>query len=256
MVEPLGAGAQAADLAQPTARSSPRRPSACPKQIGGARNWDYRYTWIRDASFTLYALMRLGYTEEAGAFMQWIEARCHELNPDGSLQIMYGIDGRHELPEETLRTSRATRARGRCASATAPYDQLQLDIYGELMDSVYLYNKYGAADLATTCGRICVRLIDWVCAHWQRARRGHLGGARRAPGVPLLARDVLGRPRPRHPAGAASARSPRRSSDGADVRDAIYDDIFDELLGPAAQSLRAAQGREHASTPPCCSCRW
>jgi GH15 family glucan-1,4-alpha-glucosidase len=73
-----------------------------PEVIGGERNWDYRYTWIRDAAFTIYALMRLGYTEDAGAFNQWIEQRCHELNPDGSLQIMFGIDGRHELPEETL----------------------------------------------------------------------------------------------------------------------------------------------------------
>ena len=73
-----------------------------PEDVGGTRNWDYRYTWIRDASFTLYGLIRLGYTEEAGAFMRWVEARCEELEPDGSLQIMYGIDGRHELTEETL----------------------------------------------------------------------------------------------------------------------------------------------------------
>ncbi len=73
-----------------------------PEEVGGERNWDYRYTWIRDGSFTLYGLMRLGYTEEAGAFMRWFEARCAELNPDGSLQIMYGIDGRHTLDEVTL----------------------------------------------------------------------------------------------------------------------------------------------------------
>ena len=67
-----------------------------PERVGGSRNWDYRFTWIRDASFTLYALIRLGYTDEAGAFMRWIEARCDELEPDGALQIMYGIDGRHD----------------------------------------------------------------------------------------------------------------------------------------------------------------
>ena len=74
-----------------------------PETIGGVRNWDYRYTWIRDSSFTLYGLMRLGYTDEAArlhALGRWRAAR--ELEPDGSLQIMYGIDGRHELPEETL----------------------------------------------------------------------------------------------------------------------------------------------------------
>ena len=73
-----------------------------PEGIGGERNWDYRYTWIRDAAFTLYGLLRIGFTQEASKFMQWLEARCHELNPDGSLQIMYGIDGRHTLTEETL----------------------------------------------------------------------------------------------------------------------------------------------------------
>jgi GH15 family glucan-1,4-alpha-glucosidase len=73
-----------------------------PERIGGERNWDYRFTWIRDASFTLYGLIRLGYTEEAEAFMQWVEARCGELNPDGSLQVMYGIDGRHVPAEEIL----------------------------------------------------------------------------------------------------------------------------------------------------------
>src|SRR5207245_38052 len=73
-----------------------------PETIGGGRNWDYRYTWIRDSSFTLYGLMRLGYTDEAAAFMRWVMARCAELEPDGSLQIMYGLDGRHALPEEAL----------------------------------------------------------------------------------------------------------------------------------------------------------
>src|SRR5438445_13394078 len=71
-----------------------------PETIGGGRNWDYRYTWIRDSSFTLYGLMRLGYTHEAADFMRWVMARCSELEPDGSLQIMYGLDGRHALPEE------------------------------------------------------------------------------------------------------------------------------------------------------------
>ena len=115
-----------------------------PEEIGGGRNWDYRYTWIRDASFTIYGLMRLGYTEEAAAFMSWIENRCHELKPDGALKIMYGMDGRHELIEETLpHLGRLSPAPLRFGSAMAPAAQLQLDIYGELMDSVYLYNKFG-----------------------------------------------------------------------------------------------------------------
>ena len=92
-----------------------------PEQVGGERNWDYRYTWIRDASFTLYALIRLGYTEEAGAFMGWIHERCMDLNPDGSMQIMYGHDGRKMLTESTLSQPRGLPGLvARCASATVP----------------------------------------------------------------------------------------------------------------------------------------
>src|SRR5437879_13913787 len=73
-----------------------------PETIGGERNWDYRYTWIRDSSFTLYGLMRLGYTDEAAAFMQWMMARVQELDPDGSLHIMYCLAGRRALRAETV----------------------------------------------------------------------------------------------------------------------------------------------------------
>ena len=111
-----------------------------PEEVGGPRNWDYRYTWIRDASFTLYALMRLGYTEEATAFMRWIEERCREKTPSGPLQVMYRLDGSRHLRETNLphlagyQNSRPVRIGNGAAG------QLQLDIYGELMDSVYIYN--------------------------------------------------------------------------------------------------------------------
>jgi GH15 family glucan-1,4-alpha-glucosidase len=106
-----------------------------PEHVGGPRNWDYRYTWIRDASFTLRALMELGFTEEAGAFMRWIEARCEELAPDGALQIMYGIDGRHALPEETLPHLEGYLGSTPVRIGNAAHTRRQLDIYGELMDA-------------------------------------------------------------------------------------------------------------------------
>ncbi len=137
-----------------------------PEAIGGDRNWDYRYTWIRDSAFTLYAFLRIGFTEEAARFMEWLDKRCHELNPDGSLQLVYGIDGRRDLPETILdgldgyRSSRPVRV------GNAAVEQLQLDIYGALLDAVYLYNKHGAM-ISYELWTHLRQLVDWVCEHWQ-----------------------------------------------------------------------------------------
>ncbi len=142
-----------------------------PEKVGGQRNWDYRYTWIRDAAFTVYALLKLGFTDEAAKFMNWIDCRCHERNPDGSLQTMYGIDGRHDLKEEILDHLEGYKGSSPVRIGNAAYEQLQLDICGELMDSVYLYNKYGAPisyDMWTQLRE----LINWVCDNWQQQDQG------------------------------------------------------------------------------------
>jgi GH15 family glucan-1,4-alpha-glucosidase len=142
-----------------------------PEMIGGVRNWDYRYTWIRDAAFTLYGLLRIGLSEEAASFMDWIDARCHELDPDGSLQIMYGIDGRHALTEESLDHLEGYKGSRPVRIGNGAYDQLQLDIYGELMDSVYLYNKYGSP-ISSELWSDLRRLINWISDNWQREDEG------------------------------------------------------------------------------------
>ncbi len=142
-----------------------------PEGIGGERNWDYRYTWIRDAAFTLYGLLRIGFTQEAAQFMKWIEARCHELNPDGSLQIMYGLDGRHNLTEESLDHLDGYKGSRPVRVGNGAFDQVQLDIYGELMDSVYLYNKYGSP-ISYDLWKHLRTLANWVCAHWQKKDEG------------------------------------------------------------------------------------
>jgi GH15 family glucan-1,4-alpha-glucosidase len=144
---------------------------ALPEVVGGSRNWDYRYTWIRDAAFTLYALLRIGFTEEASAFMNFLAARVSEVNPDGSLPIMYGIDGRHKLVEEQLDHLDGYLGSRPVRVGNNAERQLQLDIYGELMDSVYLYNKYGSPisfDLWVSLRR----LVDWVCDNWHRQDEG------------------------------------------------------------------------------------
>jgi len=142
-----------------------------PEQVGGVRNWDYRFTWIRDASFTIYALMRLGYTAEATAFMRWIEARCGELKPGRPLQVMYGIDGRHNLDEIQLRHFEGYKRSAPVRIGNGAYDQLQLDIYGELMDSVYIYNK-SAELISYDFWQNLTKLINWVCNNWRRPDEG------------------------------------------------------------------------------------
>ncbi len=142
-----------------------------PEHVGGGRNWDYRYTWIRDAAFTLYALMRIGFIDEATNFMQWLDARCHEREADGSLQIMYAIDGRHRLTEEVLPHLEGYRGSHPVRVGNAAHGQLQLDIYGELMDSIYLYNKYGSP-ISYELWTELRRLLNWVCDNWRRPEQG------------------------------------------------------------------------------------
>jgi GH15 family glucan-1,4-alpha-glucosidase len=115
--------------------------------------------------------MRLGYTEEAAAFMRWVMARCGELEPDGSLQIMYGLDGRHALPEETPPHLEGYMGSSPVRVGNAAFDNLQLDIYGELMDSVYLYDKYGSP-IGYDAWTNVVRTIEWVCANWRQSDEG------------------------------------------------------------------------------------
>jgi GH15 family glucan-1,4-alpha-glucosidase len=147
--------------------------TSLPEVLGGERNWDYRYTWIRDAAFSLYALLRLGFSEEATAFMDWLTDRLAgmRLEESSPLQIMYGIDGRREIPEELLDHLEGYRGSAPVRVGNNAATQLQLDIYGELVDSIYLYDKYGTP-ISHRSWNDLAHMVNWVCENWDQADEG------------------------------------------------------------------------------------
>jgi GH15 family glucan-1,4-alpha-glucosidase len=147
--------------------------TSLPEVIGGERNWDYRYTWIRDAAFSVYSLLRLGFTEEATAFMEWLTDRLTsmQMEDSGPLQIMYGIDGRREIPELLLDHLEGYRASAPVRVGNGAATQLQLDIYGELVDSIYLYDKHATPISHGTWDHL-QRMVEWVCDNWDQADEG------------------------------------------------------------------------------------
>ncbi|MEM9805563.1 MAG: glycoside hydrolase family 15 protein [Cyanobacteria bacterium P01_D01_bin.56] len=213
-----------------------------PEVVGGERNWDYRYTWLRDAAFTVYAFLRLGFTKEAEAFMQWIQQRCGEISDGETLQIMYGIDGRMELEESKLDHLSGYRDSAPVLLGNGAYDQLQLDIYGELMDSVYLYNKYGA-QISYDFWQHLHRLLDWVCDHWQLPDEGvweSRGGKKQHVYSKLMCWVALDRG-----LRLADKRSfPANRQRWMEVRDTIYKEILDRGWNEDIESFVQVYGEK------------
>ena len=142
-----------------------------PEVLGGSRNWDYRATWIRDASFTVYALMRLGYIDEAKAFTRWTAELPKHDPSDGHLRIMYAFDG-SPVGEETELDHLAGYANSKPVRiGNAAASQLQLDIFGALLDSIYLSNKYGEAISHADWVGVC-QVVNFVCDNWKRPDAG------------------------------------------------------------------------------------
>ncbi|MFI9345304.1 glycoside hydrolase family 15 protein [Streptomyces sp. NPDC052773] len=147
--------------------------TSLPEQPGGERNWDYRYVWVRDAAFCVYALLRLGFTGEAEAFMNFVTRHISpgDGHASGPLQIMYGIDGRTDLTEHELPHLEGHEGSAPVRVGNAAAEQLQLDIYGALIDSIYLYDKWARPISSAQWDDVCA-LVDWVCEHWDQPDEG------------------------------------------------------------------------------------
>jgi GH15 family glucan-1,4-alpha-glucosidase len=215
-----------------------------PESIGGPRNWDYRFTWVRDAAFTLYSLQRIGFTEEAIGFKDWLKDRWQY--PDGRgtgpLQPIYGIDGRADLTEETLDHLEGYRGSRPVRVGNGAHQQLQLDIYGELMDAVYLHNKY-VEPIGYNGWMRLRQLLDWLCDNWRRDDESiwEVRGGRRPfvfskfmcwvaldRGLRLADKRSLPADRPRW----------------LKVRDEIYEEIMTKGWNPSRQAFAQAFGSE------------
>jgi GH15 family glucan-1,4-alpha-glucosidase len=213
-----------------------------PTSVGGQRNWDYRYIWVRDSAFAVYALLRLGLTEEAEGFTRWVEARGAETKHPGRLQPIYALDGRSNLPERSLdhlegyRGSRPVRVGNRAS------EQLQLDIYGELIDALYLFDKYKEQTSYVLWGRIG-QLVDWVCANWEAPDEGIWevrGGAQHF----LYSRVMCWVAIDRALRIAQSRSFPAPVERWRAARDAIYADVFANFWDEKLQSFVGIRGTD------------
>jgi GH15 family glucan-1,4-alpha-glucosidase len=153
--------------------------TSLPEMIGEERNWDYRYTWLRDAALTLNSLLLLGFTEEAEAFFNWFEARCHESSANEALQPMYTITGESTLTEMTLAHLEGYKQSNPVRIGNGAYTQVQLDVYGEFMDMLFTFSQH--KKISRSLWQTVCHLLEWLSEHWQDNDEGIWevrGGAR------------------------------------------------------------------------------
>lgn len=146
--------------------------ASVPEVLGGERNWDYRYVWIRDAAFTVYAFIKLGHLDEAVAFTEWLVRRLDDCDTGGKpLSPLYDLDGATTLDEVHLDHWKGYAGSRPVRVGNAASDQLQLDIYGEMVDALYLSDKYGDGVSVDTWRHIGT-IVDWLGDHWEEPDDG------------------------------------------------------------------------------------
>jgi GH15 family glucan-1,4-alpha-glucosidase len=147
--------------------------TSLPEQLGGGRNWDYRYTWVRDAALTLRPLLSLGFLDELRAFGRLLTSTLQSGvgNGSGPLQVLYGIDGRTQLSEEILDHLEGYRGSAPVRIGNDAAHQLQLDIYGEVLDAAHLLNEH-TMEMPYDTWIAIASVIEWVCENWEQADEG------------------------------------------------------------------------------------
>ena len=218
--------------------------TSLPEHLGGTRNWDYRFVWIRDAGFTLYALLRLGFTDEARDFMRWLSERLGEERDGdlGPLRVLYTIDG--DVPEDEAELEHLAGYAGSqpVRVGNAAVEQLQLDIYGEIIDSVYLFNKYGPG-ISHDAWADLRRVLAWLTEHWQDADMG-MWEIRGEPRRHTTSRLMCWVAVERMIRMARQRGLPGDLSAWAAVRDEIHDRIMSECWDEDAQTFTLAEGTD------------
>ena len=208
-----------------------------PEVIGGERNWDYRFAWIRDSAFTMYAFLRLGYREEAEGFIDWIQGQCM-----AELQLMYGVDGATELTEVSLEHLEGYEKSQPVRIGNGAYDQKQMDIYGELIDTIYLYNEAGGS-ITNEFWRGISGLVEYVVEHWKDKDHGIWevrSGKQQFLHSAVCCWVALDRAMK-----IAVARSlPHPRAEWRKVRDEIYAEIFDNFWNEDLQFYPQFKGSD------------
>jgi GH15 family glucan-1,4-alpha-glucosidase len=210
-----------------------------PERIGGERNWDYRYSWIRDASFTLYALTRLGMTDETGAFIAWLAQRFESTRPE-TLQTLYTIGGGSDLAERTLEHLEGYRGSRPVRIGNAAFDQLQLDIYGELLDAIYLFDRYKESTSYSLWARIAA-LVEWVARNWRQPDDGVWEG-RSGRRDYLYSRILCWVAIDRGIRMAVKRSFPAPLAAWREARDAIYREVHEEFWDPRLEAFVGVKG--------------
>ncbi|HEY9225272.1 MAG TPA: glycoside hydrolase family 15 protein [Gemmatimonadaceae bacterium] len=213
-----------------------------PERIGGGRNWDYRYAWLRDSAFSMYALMRLGFIDESRVYSQWIRARMRDDVEHGPLQVMYHADGGEELDEIVLESLSGYKGSRPVRIGNAAHAQLQLDIYGALMDAIYLSNKYDDG-ISYEGWHGVQRTLEWLTDNWRRPDEGiwEVRGGRReflhSRLMCWVAFDRMVR--------LAEKRSLAGPMDRwREVRDTIYEDIFANFWSAKRKAFAQCNGSD------------